>query len=320
MFMAIIIVDDTETSRNYLEILLRNDGLSDLVTCESYDQTRAVLDACPQSNTTVALIIMDINMPGTDGIEATRRIKADPAYSDVPIIMVSAMTDETILEQAFEVGATDYISKPVNRVELRARVRAALRLFSETEKRKKRERELERLTAELQELSHHDGLTGVPNRRWLDATLEKEWKRALREEKPLSIMITDIDFFKNYNDSLGHLQGDSCLKGVAECIRRSIRRPADFMARYGGEEFMVVLPDTTSKGAQSVAVLIQYNLERSDIAHPASTISDRITVSTGIATATPSADSNPQDLVALADKMLYQAKNKGRNRIEMMTV
>lgn len=318
--MAIIIVDDTETSRNYLEILLRNDGLSDLVTCESYDQTRAVLDACPQSNTTVALIIMDINMPGTDGIEATRRIKADPAYSDVPIIMVSAMTDETILEQAFEVGATDYISKPVNRVELRARVRAALRLFSETEKRKKRERELERLTAELQELSHHDGLTGVPNRRWLDATLEKEWKRALREEKPLSIMITDIDFFKNYNDSLGHLQGDSCLKGVAECIRRSIRRPADFMARYGGEEFMVVLPDTTSKGAQSVAVLIQYNLERSDIAHPASTISDRITVSTGIATATPSADSNPQDLVALADKMLYQAKNKGRNRIEMMTV
>ncbi|KAB1442219.1 diguanylate cyclase domain-containing protein [Pseudodesulfovibrio senegalensis] len=318
--MAIIIVDDTETSRNYLEILLRNDGLSDLVTCESYDQTRAVLDACPQSNTTVALIIMDINMPGTDGIEATRRIKVDPAYSDVPIIMVSAMTDETILEQAFEVGATDYISKPVNRVELRARVRAALRLFSETEKRKKRERELERLTAELQELSHHDGLTGVPNRRWLDATLEKEWKRALREEKPLSIMITDIDFFKNYNDSLGHLQGDSCLKGVAECIRRSIRRPADFMARYGGEEFMVVLPDTTSKGAQSVAVLIQYNLERSDIAHPASTISDRITVSTGIATATPSADSNPQDLVALADKMLYQAKNKGRNRIEMMTV
>lgn len=318
--MAIIIVDDTETSRNYLEILLRNDGLSDLVTCESYDQTRAVLDACPQSNTTVALIIMDINMPGTDGIEAARRIKADPAYSDVPIIMVSAMTDETILEQAFEVGATDYISKPVNRVELRARVRAALRLFSETEKRKKRERELERLTAELQELSHHDGLTGVPNRRWLDATLEKEWKRALREEKPLSIMITDIDFFKNYNDSLGHLQGDSCLKGVAECIRRSIRRPADFMARYGGEEFMVVLPDTTSKGAQSVAVLIQYNLERSDIAHPASTISDRITVSTGIATATPSADSNPQDLVALADKMLYQAKNKGRNRIEMMTV
>lgn len=317
--MAIIIVDDTEASRNHLEALLHNDGLSEIVTCASYEQARLKLEACPSDKINVSLIIMDINMPGTDGIEATRLIKADPAYKDVPIIVVSAMTDESVLEQAFEAGATDYIGKPVNRVELRARVRAALKLFSETEQRKKREEELELLTAELHELSHHDGLTGVPNRRWLDATLEKEWKRALREKKPLSIMISDIDFFKNYNDSLGHLQGDSCLKAVAETIRRSIRRPADFMARYGGEEFMVVLPNTTSRGAQSVAVLIHYNLERRDIAHPASSVSKRVTVSTGIATVVPSSKSSLRDLVALADEMLYKAKNKGRNRIEMTT-
>ncbi len=317
--MAIMIIDDYKPSQEVLAELLSLAGFRDIFICNSYQQAREQLDVCTAENKKVDLIIMDIMMPTTDGIEATRHIKLDPIYQDVPIIIVSAVDNEFILEQAFEAGATDYINKPINKVELLARVRAALRLFSETEQRKKRELELERLTAELQKISHHDGLTGVPNRRWLDATLEKEWKRALREKTPLSVMITDIDFFKKYNDSLGHLQGDSCLRSVAEIICRSIRRPADFMARYGGEEFMVVLPNTTSKGAQSVAVLIQYNLERSDIEHPDSEVSSRVTVSTGIATAIPSTDSNMQELVAMADQMLYQAKNKGRNRIEIVS-
>lgn len=318
--MKILIIDDSPDSRALLASMLKGAGYGDVLTSESYESGRQVLEYCEESGECIDLIIMDISMPGINGIEATRLIKANAALRYIPIIIVTAMEDEKCLEDAFSAGANDYIGKPVNKVELRARVRAALKLGDEMEKRRARERELEKLTRELQEISHHDGLTGVPNRRWLDSTLEQEFKRALRDHQPLSLLISDIDFFKRYNDSRGHLEGDNCLKKVAKCINRSIRRPGDFMARYGGEEFMVVLANTELEGARSVADLIRYNLRNEALPHPDSDVSEYVTVSTGVAMATPDKNMKLTDLIAAADKALYQAKENGRNRTEAVTL
>lgn len=167
----------------------------------------------------------------------------------------------------------------------------------------------------LSKLAKLDGLLGIPNRRSFDEYLDKEWKQAKRDKKPVSLIMIDIDHFKLYNDHYGHQQGDQCLIQVAKIITKSIRRPSDFEARYGGEEFVCVLPDTTAEGAEEVAEAIRKNTLEENIPHGASPVAAYVTLSIGVSTLIPSSKTSQDELISLADQALYQAKSEGRDRV-----
>ncbi len=171
-----------------------------------------------------------------------------------------------------------------------------------------------RLRKRLEEQSMLDGLTKIPNRRSFDLYLTQEWQHCLRAESPLSMLLCDIDFFKTYNDSLGHLAGDECLKQVAMSLKKAIQRPVDFVGRYGGEEFVFLLPNTDLSGAVAVAEKVHQHLLASQIKHGASEVSEYITMSIGIASVIPSQHASPSSLIETSDCRLYSAKEHGRNR------
>jgi diguanylate cyclase (GGDEF)-like protein len=264
---------------------------------------------------------MDIVMPEIDGIDACRRIKADDRFEDVPIIMITALADKGILQSAFDAGAMDYITKPVDKLELIARVRSSLRLKDEMEKRRDRERELLVMSRELaaanqilQRLSLLDGLTGIPNRRRFDEVLAHEWKQAMRSKQPLSMVMIDIDHFKAFNDHYGHLTGDDCLRKVALAMSSILKRPTDFLARYGGEEFAAILPMTASDGADAIAGAMRTGVVNLAIPHDHSSAASLVTISMGVATLVPRRGMTAAMLISAADQALYEAKAGGRNR------
>jgi diguanylate cyclase (GGDEF)-like protein len=160
-----------------------------------------------------------------------------------------------------------------------------------------------------------DALTGIPNRRSFDEYLEREWRRMVREKAPLSLIMCDIDLFKNYNDLYGHQGGDACLHAVAQAIQSGAVRPGDFVARYGGEEFVVVLPATPAKGALHIAEAIRKAVHRLRLPHGSSQVDNFVTLSLGVSSTLPSAESTPEELLQVADAALYDAKQKGRNRV-----
>ncbi len=315
--MRIMIVDDSETARMLLETILRNAGYNNLVMTNVAQQALDYLGVETGAGEDVDCILMDVNMPGIDGIEATRRIKTVERLRDIPVIMVTASEEEANLELAFEAGAIDYIYKPVRQIELKARIGSVLKLKHEMDKRKARERELENLTRTFQELSNLDGLTGVANRRRFDDVFDREWKSARRDGAPLAVLMIDIDFFKAYNDRYGHLKGDQCLTQVAQSLRKALKRPRDFVARYGGEEFVVVLPETNLVGAQRIAESIRERICALQLEHAASEVGECVTISVGVSAQLPTAQSTPAELLAASDLALYRAKMEGRNRVSV---
>ena len=192
------------------------------------------------------------------------------------------------------------------------------RLEEEIVLRRRAEDEMRASNAELQVLAHTDRLTGVANRNQLDERLAIEWQRHRRLQKPIAVLMIDADHFKAYNDCFGHLAGDSCLVRIVEVVKQSCNRPGDLLARFGGEEFVLLLPETDSPGAITLAERLQEALEHQAIPHPKAVVAGRVTVSIGIACQVPDAHNTPQDLLASADAALYRAKAGGRNRWEMM--
>lgn len=175
--------------------------------------------------------------------------------------------------------------------------------------------QLEAANQELERLASVDGLTQVANRRRFDEYLNIEWRRLAREQNPLSLILCDIDYFKRYNDTYGHLTGDECLQRVASALRQALRRPTDLVARYGGEEFAIILPNTDAQGAAIVAEAIRQGVRQLEIPHAQSLSSSYVTLSLGIACQIPTPDISPQQLIATADRGLYQAKAQGRDRV-----
>ncbi|EQB8142767.1 GGDEF domain-containing protein [Acinetobacter baumannii] len=177
--------------------------------------------------------------------------------------------------------------------------------------------ELMQQAQQLSLLSQQDALTGLANRRYLDETLDNEWRRALRHETPLTIMMVDIDFFKPYNDSLGHLKGDQCLKDIATAISSIAARSGDLVARYGGEEFLLLFPMTNAQQAKIQAERLMNAIKKNAIVHPCSSVSPYVTISVGVATTIPRLNDSISAFVSRADHALYQAKTNGRNQYQI---
>ncbi len=177
--------------------------------------------------------------------------------------------------------------------------------------------DIKRAQETLRQLSYLDGLSGIANRRYFEEILQREWKRGARNSLPLSLLMADIDHFKAYNDTYGHLSGDDCLKQVAKVMDDTVRRPGDLVARYGGEEFAIILPDTNPEGAYVVAEMLRLEVERLCIKHSTSPVGDNITISLGAAATIPSKSTAPTTLISEADHALYLAKEEGRNRTRM---
>jgi diguanylate cyclase (GGDEF)-like protein len=320
----ILAVDDSRVARAVLTALLNAAGYPDVRAADSVGSAFALLgvDTVAPAAGEIDLILMDITMPEVDGIAAIRQIRATAALRDMPIIVVTGRVEPENLKMAFEAGAMDYITKPLHEIELVARVKSALKLKDEMDQRKARERELVQVLQQLEAanrlLEHSsatDGLTGVANRRQFDSVLAAEWARASRDRTWLSLIMVDIDNFKQYNDTYGHQGGDACLKTVADILVSGLHRSADLVARYGGEEFAIILPGTELEGTLTVAERLRARVEQVGIVHATSQVSDHVTLSLGVAAMLPRRDGTQASLVATADKALYQAKQEGRNRV-----
>lgn len=308
--MSILIVDDDKSTQTLLQSFLKKAGFNDLLITSSAQEAYKTLGINTPGPTTenVDLILMDNIMPGIDGLEATRRIKEEESFKDIPLIMVTSSENTDVLQAAFDVGAIDFIKKPFAKVELLTRVKAALKLKREMDGRKEAIRKLE-LLASL------DGLTGIANRRHFDDFLNKEWRRTLRNKFPLSLILIDIDYFKKYNDEYGHQAGDECLKQVAKKLSSIAHRPGDLAARYGGEEFVFVLGNTAIKAAVDLAETIRSAVEEMKIPHGYREGSNLVTISLGVACFFPDKTKSMAELIEAADKALYRAKEGGRNKV-----
>jgi two-component system chemotaxis family response regulator WspR len=267
------------------------------------------------------VILQDLVMPDIDGFTLVQFFRADPHVSKVPIIVLSSREDPRDKSRAFQVGASDYLVKIPDKIELLARIQAHSRSFLAQRERDAAHEELKALkaqlelaNAELHHLSTTDALTKLCNRRKLDVTLEEELRRCGREKVPLSFVLIDIDYFKRYNDRYGHPAGDECLRRVAEGLRSVVKRGGDLVARYGGEEFGVVLPNTPITGAITVAEALRQHIVSLAIPHEASDVASCVTLSLGIAGGIPET-TDASALVSAADGALYEAKRQGRNRV-----
>ncbi len=247
------------------------------------------------------IILLDVVMPEMDGHEVCIHLKEDSRTRDIPIMFITAREDEEDEEHGLSLGAIDYLSKPLRPAIIRARIKNHIEL--------KHNRDL------LQRLTMVDPLTGINNRRRFDQYLDSELARMKREEKALTLIMIDVDHFKNFNDFYGHSLGDQCLSRVASVLQGEILRPADLVARYGGEEFACISPDTDLGGALQLAERMRAAVEALAIPHADSRTAAHVTISLGIATFAPPGAISPNKLIEAADQALYEAKEKGRNRI-----
>ena len=246
------------------------------------------------------IILLDIMLPDMDGYNVCRRLKENEQTKNIPVIFVTAVSEVMDAARGFALGAVDYITKPFHPPMVQARVKVHLDL--------KHKQEL------LEEYAFIDSLTEIPNRRSFDEVARKEWNRARRSGQSLSVLMLDIDHFKEYNDTYGHGRGDECLRRVARTIQQSLRRAGDFVARYGGEEFAALLPYTDHQEAMEIARGILEAMEQEGIPHRASPVSDHVTISIGLTSVPAPNEATIEDIIDAADQGLYAAKDQGRNR------
>ncbi len=316
----IAVIEDSPAVQLLLGRLLSNAGYKDTKYFKSVEEAQKEF-ASLKIEDTPDLILMDIVLPGIDGIEGTRLLKGIQILFNVPIIVMTAHDDDETIDRSYKAGAMDYIRKPFRKVELISRIGAALRLRHEMERRRQREEELmainNQLTIsniDLSIKSNLDGLTGLGNRLYMDNFLISTWKEAAVSGTEIAFVMLDVDYFKKYNDLYGHPTGDQCLKQVAGAIDSCLFRKGDTAVRYGGEEFGVILPNTTLEGAQLVAERIRMRVRSMQIKH-AQGVGGIVTVTAGCSVQKVVEGIFPQKLIDLADSALYEGKHKGRDTV-----
>ena len=248
------------------------------------------------------LILLDAALPGIDGFEVISALKRTPETSEIPVIFITGLSDPASEEKGLALGAADYIGKPFSPAIVKLRVKNQLQIVNQMRS--------------IHMLSETDSLTLTANRRHLNAYLNREWKRAVRDKAPISILILDVDNFKEYNDTYGHLQGDHALQTVAGILKGQVKRSGDLVARWGGEEFIVVLPDTPIEGACVVAESIRAAVEKAVLIR-GDGAPTRLSASIGANCTIPEQGSSLEAFIAGADKALYRAKQTGRNKVSV---
>lgn len=292
----VVLVDDSVVIHRLLTTRLKSESI-ELSCFESGEKALEFAMAHPP-----ALFLLDIEMPGMDGYMMLRRIKDEPSLREVPIIMLSGLSSADDKVVAFDLGANDFITKPFEIAEMRARIRAALRLHS--------------LLQMLAQRAQVDGLTGLWNRAHFDEHWRSETSRISRHGGELSLALLDLDNFKSINDTYGHPAGDEVLAALAKLMNKTLRR-SDLACRYGGEEFAIIMPGTGPAEASAVCERIREGLEAMRWPrHP----EREVTVSIGIAGSQGNVAIDPDQWIAQVDKQLYNAKHAGRNRLSVINL
>lgn len=313
----VLIVEDIPLNRFLLAQQVRQEGCQVIEACDGL-QALEKLEEEP-----VDLILLDMHMPRLDGFGVLERLRADERHASIPVIVVSSVDDTEATVRCIELGAADYLLKPIHPALLRARLRTCLekkqqmnQLLELQEHLQQRNQDLEHLNLELavlnkrlEDLAFTDALTDLPNRRAGLLSLQQMWAASKRRQQPLSCLMVDVDHFKRVNDTYGHDRGDLVLQAVARSLKASARA-SDVACRFGGEEFLVLCPDTDVGGAESLGERILTLVKESVPAF----MSDPLSVSAGAAQNAPEMRDG-EVLVAAADKALYQAKREGRARV-----
>ncbi|GFE69465.1 diguanylate cyclase domain-containing protein [Chroococcus sp. FPU101] len=337
---VIICIDDEATVINSLKIELKKAIGEECIieTAEGGTDAIELVNELLAEGSEVAVVLSDYIMPDLKGDEVLKKIHS--MSPNTLTIMLTGQADLEAVGRAIKYAKLyRYLPKPWQIEDLKLTVVEAVHSYLQDKKLKEqtfklkqlneelerltkeqskiisqRTSELEKLNRELDRLAHLDGLTEVANRRQFDKCISTEWLRMCREKQPLSLILCDVDNFKSYNDQYGHLQGDDCLKKVAQTIAHSVKRPADLVARYGGEEFVIVLPYTSIEGAFTVAEEVRNAVQQLLIPNYTAQPLPYITISLGVATFIPSRHLSALALINAADKSLYQAKKRGRNQ------
>jgi len=298
----ILLVDDQAFIGEVMRLMLAGADDLELHYCgNAAEASQMVVDIHP------VVILQDLVMPGIDGFTLIGQYRACEIAKHIPVIVLSSHDEAKIKAESFARGANDYLVKLPDKVELLARLRYHANAYV-------KHLEAGLLLRELGRLSLMDGLTGLANRRCFDKTLAYEWKRSTREKSPISLLMIDVDHFKAFNDLYGHQAGDDCLQQVASMLDETTHRTSDLVARYGGEEFVIMLPNTDHDGALKVAEAIRSAIANMEICH-ASGCTTTVTVSIGCETIIPQHLTDGGLLIGAADQALYQAKERGRNRV-----
>jgi two-component system, chemotaxis family, response regulator WspR len=268
------------------------------------------------------VILQDLVMPDIDGLTLVRQYRGNPATKDIPIIVLSTKEEAAIKSAAFAEGANDYLVKLPDNIELIARIRYHSKAYLNQLQRdeayralRESQEELLEKNIELARLTNVDGLTGLNNRRYFNEFAEIQWKHAIREKTWISVLMVDVDDFKRYNDTYGHLAGDEVLMDVGNAIQKCANRPTDLAARFGGEEFIVVLPGSSLEEGRALGEKMCRRVEHLGISHSGSTAGKVATVSVGCASMIPQRGDTLVALINAADTALYEAKHSGKNRI-----
>lgn len=309
----ILVADDDQFTRQMLHQVLEQEGYSVVEACDGHECLEVYKRTQPN------LVLLDAMMPVMDGFDCCTSLQSLPGSEHIPVLMIAELEDRASVNRAFEVGATDYVTKPINLAVLRQRVRILIEKSRLDRELERANRELEQANQKLQHLATIDSLTQVCNRRSFDEYLSREWQRMMREFSPLSLILCDVDFFKAYNDTYGHPAGDACLKAVAHAISEAVKRPADLVARYSPEEFAVIVPNTEAIGAAHIAQNIQSKVRALKMPHANSSVSEYVTLSIGIASIFPTTGSTTDTIIVAADRALSQAKAQGRDLVIVST-
>jgi diguanylate cyclase (GGDEF)-like protein len=299
--MKILLVEDSPTLRHVLTNDIKHAG-HQVIIAQSGEEALQIVETAK-----VDMILMDVEMPGLDGFETTRLIREMLGDHWIPIIFVTGKDNEEDLALGIDVGGDDYLTKPVKRVILQAKIRAMERIIAIRD-------QLRHLNLELRDLSERDSLTKLYNRRVFQARAEERWRQSIRSHEPMAILLLDIDHFKRYNDCYGHVAGDDCIFQVANAIARCVNRPGDVLARYGGEEFIALLHNTGEQGALHVAEAIRQSVASLQIPHQDSPTAPHVSLSIGGSVISLTTGTNLLEQINSADKWLYSAKQNGRNR------
>lgn len=291
---TILIVDDEVSNIEIMNAVLEDHYEISFATSgeQALEVARSVLPD---------LILLDVMMPGLDGYEVCSRLKSDRLLADVPVIFTTGLDDQEAEVRGLSLGAIDYVTKPINPIVLNARVSNHI--------------ELKRLRDQLAQMAVTDALTGLSNRRQLESILTAEISRLGPSGAWLSVIMLDIDFFKLFNDTYGHPEGDRCISMVAAALTRAVHKVSGMTARYGGEEFACVLPEANPESALATAREIQFQIQSLNIPHTGSTVSKSVTLSIGIASARTRSDMGGYLWLQHADQQLYASKKSGRNTI-----